>query len=274
MHPSFTFGLRSQARTDKLGRISVFAAMLICSVPAFAQGATDGEPSSTWALGVGVISKQQPYTDIDRDNQVFPLLQYENKYVQIFGPQIGFKLPGLDIGESQRLNFSIVGKYDGSGYEAKDARILRGMDERKGGIWVGAEVEWKNELADVKAAWLTDASSHSKGQKFSLGVEKTWHFGEHMMLTPRVEASWHDKKYIDYYYGVTDSEARADRLAYTGKAGTSAEVGVRGIYMFDQTHSLFMDVSVSSLPKEIKDSPLVDSSTENRILLGYIYRFR
>ena len=69
------------------------------------------------------------------------------------------------------------------------------------------------------------------------------------------------------------SEARAGRPAYAGKAGTSAELGLRSVYMIDQRNSVFLDVSVSSLPKSIKDSPLVNRSTESRMLLGYTYRF-
>ncbi len=269
------FSLRHQAGAINLARVSTLAVGLACAVPALAQGPDgDGPPSTSWSLGVGVISMQKPYTGIDRENKVLPVFQFENEYVHIFGPQIGLKLPSLDIGDSQQLDFSIVGKYEGSGYEAKDAPILSGMSERKGGFWAGAEVEWKNDLADVKAGWLADASGNSKGQKFSLALEKTWHFGESMMLTPRVEATWQDKKYVDYYFGVRDSEASLGRPAYAGKAGTGAEVGVRGLYMFDKRHSAFLDVAVSSLAKEIKDSPLVDRSTENRVLLGYTYRFR
>lgn len=255
--------------------VSALAAVLTLSAPVVAQGQTGEQPSSTtWSLGIGAISRQQPYAGIDRDNMVLPVIQFENRYINVSGPQIGIKLPSLPISESQQFNFSIVGKYDGSGYKAKDARILSGMSKRKGGFLAGAEMEWKNDLADVKAAWLADASGSSKGQLFSLGAEKTWQLGHQVMLSPRIEATWHDKKYVDYYFGVRDHESRQDRPAYAGKAGTSAELGVRGIYLFDQRHSVFLDVSVSSLAKGVKDSPLVDRSTENRVLLGYAYRFR
>lgn len=275
MHSLLCFSLRYQAGAINLTLASALTVGLSSSVPALAQGpAGDGPPETSWSLGVGVMSMQKPYTGIDRENIVLPLLQFENKYVNIFGPQIGLKLPSLEISDSQKVNFSIVGKYDGSGYKSKDAPILRGMSKRKGGFWAGAEVEWKNDLADVKAAWLSDASGNSKGQSFSLGLERTWHFGERMMLTPRVEATWRDKKYVDYYFGVRDSEVRTGRAAYAGKAGTGAEVGVRGIYKFDARNSIFLDFSVSSLPEGVKDSPLVDRSTENRVLLGYTFRFR
>lgn len=265
--------LRLQRNCVSMTHVSALAAVLAVSSPAFAQAGED--PSTTsWSLGIGAISRQKPYAGIDRDNMVLPVLQFENRYVNISGPQIGIKLPSLNISDSQRFNFNIVGRYDGSGYKAKDAPIFSGMSERKGGFLAGAEVEWNNDLVDVKAAWLADASGNSKGQLFSLGLERTWKFGQHFMLSPRIEATWHDKKYVDYYFGVRDSEARQGRPTYSGKGGASAELGVRGIYLFDQRHSVFLDVSVSSLAKGVKDSPLVDRSTENRVLLGYAYRFR
>lgn len=271
--------LRFQAGAIHLARISTLTAVSICCTPAFAQGPDgDGPPATSWSLGLAVISAQKPYTDIDRETKVLPVLQFENAYIHLFGPQIGLKLPNLDINETQQLNFSIVGKYDGSGYQASDADILGGMRKRRSGFWAGAEVEWKNDVVDVKAAWLADASNTSEGQSFGLGLEKTWHFGGagggHMMLTPRMEATWNDKKYVDYYFGVRDNEVRHDRAAYTGKAGTNVEVGLRGIYMLNPQHSLFLDLAVSKLSRRIEDSPLVDSATENRVFLGYTYSFR
>lgn len=259
----------------KSARVTAFVAAMACAFPAMAdEPMDDGPPPTSWSLGIGALSRQKPYTGIDRENKAIPLVQFENEHLFIFGPVIGLKLPGFDISETQRLNLSIVAKYDGSGYESDDAPILRGMRERKGGFWAGGKVEWNTALVDVSAEWLADASGNSDGQRFGLTVEKTWHFGEHLMLTPRVGANWLDEKYVDYYYGVRSSEVRPGRPAYAGKSGASAEVGVRGIYMFDRRHSLFLDVEVSTLPTEIKDSPLVDSSTENRVFLGYLYRFR
>ncbi len=261
--------LRSQATAATL------VAALSCAACAHAQQPPGEEPaSSSWSLGAAAVSMQKPYTGMDRETRVLPMLRFENRYVEIFGPQVALKLPGVEISESQRLDLRIVGKFDGSGYKAKDAPILGGMSERKGGFWAGAEAEWKNDFADVQVAWLADASGHSKGQKFSIGLQKAWRVGQRVMLMPRVEAAWHDKKYVDYYYGVRTGEARAGRPAYAGKAGTSVELGLRSVYRFDQRNSVFLDVSVSGLPKSVKDSPLVNRSTENRVMLGYTYRFR
>lgn len=258
----------------RMATVLALAVGLCSPVTAVAEEPTDGEPSSwSFGLGLGVMSAQKPYTGIDRETKAIPLIRFESEYVEIHGPNIGLKLPSLDISDSQKLNFSIVGKLDGSGYEADDAPILNGMGNREGGFWAGAKMEWNSDLVDVSAEWLADASGNSKGQLFSLGLDKTWNFGNHMMLTPHVGATWQDKKYVDYYFGVSDSEARIDRPAYVGKSGVNTEVGVRGMYMFDKQHSMFLNVEVSSLAKGIKDSPLVDRSTVNSAFLGYLYRF-
>ena len=274
--PAPRFASHFLSRAASLVHIPVIAAAMLYSLPALAQPG-NGAQSSSWALGVGAISRDRAYTDIDRDNMALPFFQYENRWVSIAGPQIGFKLLSLDVAPKQSLNFDLIARYDGSGFDdddIEDTPILAGMRERKGGFWAGARIEWKTDWVDLSAEALGDASGNSKGKRFNLGVEKTWHIGERVMITPRVTASWNDKKYVDYYYGVRADEARPGGAAYQGDSGVNAEVGIRGIYMFDQRHSMFVDFEVSRLAKEIKDSPLVDRSTENRVFVGYLYRFK
>lgn len=236
------------------------------------QGAPEG---TTWGLGVGLISNQKPYKGMDRENQLLPLILFENRYVQVFGPVVEAKLPSLELGGAQRIDFRLVAQMnlDGAGYEADDAPILAGMGERKGGFWGGAKAKWRNGVADVNVEWLADISNNSQGQRLSLGLEKTWRFGDKLMLTPRVGVAWVDSNYVDYYFGVSSSEATAWRPAYVGKSGVIPGAGARAVYRFDSHHSVMFDVRVVSLADSIKDSPLVDTSTENRVLMAYTYRF-
>ncbi|WP_434564027.1 MipA/OmpV family protein [Pseudomonas sp. D2-30] len=254
-------------------RLTIASSALVLGVCSPIAASADESEGSAWGLGVGAASSQQPYKGIDRDSEVLPLIYFENEYVRVFGPTAEIKLPSLDISDTQQLEFSLVGEYDFSGYDDDDARILDGMSDRKGGFWAGGKVQWRNDLADVSAEWLGDVSSNSKGQRFTLGLERSWNFGEHIRLTPRLAAIWQDDNYVDYYFGVRENEARADRAAYDGKSGMNTEIGLRGNYMFDDHHSVFLDLKATSLSDEIKDSPLVDRSTENSALFGYLYRF-
>jgi outer membrane protein len=236
-------------------------------------GAAKADEASSWGLGIAAFSAQQPYTGIAREKRALPLISYENQYVRVFGPVVEFKAYSVDLGGGQRLDLRVIGKYDFSGYEAGDAPILNGMRERKSGFWAGGKMIWRTGVVDISAEVLADATRKSKGRRANLGVEKTWRIGQSFMLTPRVGAAWVDKKYVDYYYGVAADEVRADRSAYVGKSGVNAEFGLRGTYVVDAHNSLFLDLGVSKLSKKIKDSPLVDRATENRVGLGYLYRF-
>lgn len=265
-----------QPSTVNLIRISTFTAILTCSLTAFAQQPPGKGKSadSSWSLGAAVLSTQRAYKGTDRETKVLPMLSYENKYVKLSGPNLELKLPGLEFGDSQRLNFGVVTKLFGTGgYEASDSPALAGMAERKSSIWAGAKVEWKNDFADVKLELLGDASGNSKGQRVALGLERKWKLSPSIMLVPQVGVEWVDKKYVDYYYGVRASEAMAGRAAYVGKGTVNADISLTGIYRFDKHHSMMLNIGVKSLGKEIKDSPIVDSSTENRVMLGYTYRF-
>ena len=234
---------------------------------------TDSPSGSVWGLGVVAVSTQKAYTGISRDNMALPGVSFENRWVRVLGPRVEFKLPSLDISASQKIDFRLLVRYEQSGYKSDDAPILNGMEDRKDGFWAGGKATWRNEVVDVSAEVLGDVSSHSKGTRATLELEKSFRLGQNVMLVPRVSASWLDKKYVDYYYGVRDTEVRADRRAYVGDSAVNAELGARALYRFNASHSVFLDVGVTSLAKEIKNSPLVDRSTENRVSLGYLYRF-
>lgn len=252
-------------------------AALLAGAPADAQAlgpSDDDDGESSWGLGIGVANSQKPYAGMDRQTRAVPMIQFQNRYVRIMGPSLEVKLPSLALGETQTLEFSLTGRRNmGAGYEPDDAPVLAGMAERKGGFWVGAKAEWKTGLLSVSAEASADASGHSKGRKLSLGVSKPWHLGRQFMLMPRLGVTWHDRKHNDYYFGVRDAEARPDRPAYRADAGVNVEAGVNGIYMFDRHHSAMLGVSATRLSTAVKDSPLVDRSSESRVFLGYLYRF-
>lgn len=222
--------------------------------------------------GVGVASTQKPYKDMSRDTTPVPLLYFENEYLHFFGTEAEIKLPPLTFNETQRVNFGLIGRYDGSGYDADDASILDGMAKRKSGFWGGAKAEWQSLWVNISADWTHDLSGNSKGQRVNIGAKRTWQLGD-FSLTPRVVATWHDKKYVDYYYGVQADEARDWRPAWQGASSLSVEFGLRSVYQFSSHHALMLDLEATRLATEVKDSPLVDSSTEDRIFLGYLYRF-
>lgn len=231
------------------------------------------ENKTEWGLGIAAISFQQPYKGIDRNNLVIPLVYIENDWLLVFGLGADLKLPSVSISPAQKVDFRIATRYDVNGYKDDDATVLSGMKERKGSFLAGGKAIWHNEIAEISAEWLADVSGNSNGQVASVWIEKTWRFGEHMMIAPRLITSWMSDKYIDYYYGINGSEVRLDRSAYEGESGFNTTLSTRATYMFDRKQSFFLDLSLTKFSEEIEDSPIVDRSSGNRIGLGYLYRF-
>ncbi|WBG92897.1 MipA/OmpV family protein (plasmid) [Pantoea piersonii] len=228
--------------------------------------------SAEWGIGAGVVSSQKPYKKMSRDTTPLPLLYFDNQYLHFFGTEAEIKLPGVTFSETQHLSFGLTGRYDGSGYDDNDADILDGMEKRKSGFWGGVKAQWKNPWMTLSADWTHDLSGNSHGQRVKLGAERSWQWGD-FSLTPRAATIWQDKKYVDYYFGVHEEEARDGRPAYRGKSSFGAELGLLSIYRFNTHNSVMLDLETTRLSSAVKESPLVDRSSENRIFLGYMFRF-
>ncbi|WP_093220429.1 MULTISPECIES: MipA/OmpV family protein [unclassified Variovorax] len=239
--------------------------------PVAAQTLDAPEAESRWGLGLAVGSRQSMYAGKKRDTVGGPLISYENRWVRVLGPGLEVKLPSIELGPRSSFNFGLVANYDQTGYEADDSPTLAGMAKRKGGVWLGANAGWRTDLVDLKVTW-TGASGNSKGQKIRLGAEKSFSTGS-FVFVPRLSVTWLDKKYVDYYYGVRAEEATVTRPTYLGQATVATEIGLRSTYLINPHHSVFMDVSMTAMGKEIKNSPLVDRSNQTQVLVGYSYRF-
>lgn len=231
------------------------------------------QDETRWGLGVGLVSTQKPYRDINRDNTPIPLLYVENRYFRFLGTELEAPLPVWQLSESQQLQFSVIGRYDGSGYKADDSPALEGMAERKSGVWAGARAAWQSDWLDLHADWTHDISGNSNGQEISAGVERSWQISNSINLAPRISAVWSDSKSLNYYYGVRDDEVRSGRAAWQGGSGVTVEVGMQGVYEFTRHQSLIIDFKAARLPSAVSDSPLVDRSNENRLFIGYHYHF-
>lgn len=256
--------------TTTLPRTVLSIALSLAAAGAWAQGGAPAAPQkseSVWGAGLLVSSEIRPYRGVGSETQVFPVLQYENAWIDIWGPVIDLKLH-----DEGSLLFVLRARYAGSGYDANDSPELAGMQDRKNSVWLGTKVQWRGSLAHVSAEWLADGSGHSKGQQLKLQAETLMHAGP-VRVVPRVGLQWLDSKYVNYYYGVNASEARAGRAAYRGKAAFNPEIGARFVYVMTPAQSTFVDVSATALDSTIKRSPIVERSWVPALRLGYVYRF-
>jgi outer membrane protein len=224
------------------------------------------------AIGVGLRVRQQAYVGIDRNVRAIPLLTYENSWLRLSGLQADLKLPRHQLSAGHSLTGGLRVRYEDEGYEPGDSLGLVGMAERKGSMWAGVAATWHNPWADLSVEWLADASRHSEGNKAQVQLSRrfTWNG---FALRPRIQVDWLSSDYVDYYFGVRASEATLERPSYAGRSAVTQTLGLRTDYSLTRQHHVFLDLSVTRLPSEIEDSPVVDRRGTPRAFMGYLYRF-
>lgn len=222
---------------------------------------------STWGIGVAGGMQYRVYRDFDNRVRGLPMITYENKWIQVAGPGLDVKLPSVGP-----VSFRLRGRYAVEGFDSGDSPYFAGMRDRDSSFWVGGAAIWRAGIANLSAEVLADAMDNSKGKRATLQIDRRFTAGV-FGLTPRLAAEWVDSKYVDYYYGVRSDEAQSWRPAYSGSSTVNTEIGLRVDWQPMPKHTLFLDMGAKHMGSSIRNSPLVEKSTQYGVGLGYLYRF-
>lgn len=257
------------------------ALFLLSSAPAWADGdeaaATGTDQSGLtilsnatnvthWGLGAGVNVRALPYKGDGSQVSPVPLLNFDNKWVHVGGTTIDAK-----IGNWSGVSLALRGQFAlFDGYKGSDAPILNGMQDRRGAFWYGPALEWNSAFGKVSGDYLLGGN---KGERAKIEYGKAFPIGA-FSVEPHVGLEWLSGKYVDYYYGVRPSEARADRPVYNGKSTWNMSVGSRVDYKLTQHQTIILDVGVSHLGSGVTDSPLVGRRFVAEATIGYLYQFK
>lgn len=254
------------------------AALLMSSRLAWAGGA-DSEADSGftvlsnatnvthWGLGAGVGVDASPYRGDKVRVTPIPLFYIDNKWINAYATRLDLKVgqwSGVTVALRARVGIL-------EGYRASDAPILNGMPNRDSlTFWYGPVVGWHTAFGTLTGSYLLGGN---KGQQASLEFKKAFEMGR-WSIEPHADATWLAGKYVDYYYGVTSSEARAGRPAYEGSATVNATIGTRVAYQLAPRQSVSLDLQVTHLGSGIADSPLVGKRFIPAARVGYLYQFQ
>ncbi|PTB22609.1 MipA/OmpV family protein [Trinickia symbiotica] len=259
----------------------LFVCLLSLSAPAWADGEGAGQPEADgtglailnnatnvthWGLGAGVGIEQSPYKGYGSKVSPIPLLYFDDKWVHVLGTTIDLK-----IGSWRGVSVALRGQFAlFDGYKGSDAPILNGMQNRNGAFWYGPALAWNTSFGTLSGNFLLGGN---KGERAKIDYGKTFAFGS-FAIEPHVGVEWLGSKYVDYYYGVRQSEVRSGRPAYNGTSTWNVSVGSRVGYALTRHQKIILDVGVSHLGSGITDSPLVGKRFIPEARIGYMYQFK
>lgn len=152
------------------------------------------------------------------------------------------------------------------------------LDDEMGGK-IFATARFGGLLTTLSAIHVLDEADEGergqRGYKANLRVAYPYKLTQKLTIVPHIEGSWASEEYMNSYFGVNEVQAdRSGLTLYEPEAGAkSVTLGIGLNYQLNSKWSVIGAVDASQLMENAEDSPLVESDTQSRAVLGFTYAF-
>jgi len=221
-----------------------------------------------WGAGVMVLLSSNPYRGGDVVFRALPMLTHVGERFFIVGPRAGFnvvKTPWLS------MNMLAEARFIGDAFEDED--YLSGMEKRRDTAVAGLDASMKiPRQLRLEMSALTDVLDRHNGQEFNLSLSRNFR-GKNWSITPGAGLVWRTASYNDYYFGVHENEATAERPAYNAGDGINPFIRIFYRQELSTDWSLLISGRLEFLSPEVHDSPIVDKRMVTGAFAGLTYAF-
>ncbi len=216
-----------------------------------------------WSWGIGVFGSPDIYRDASPRTIPVPIIAYNTKRLHVFGPFVAY-----DVYKSEHLIGAVRLKPVFAGYNESDSPYFEDMDDRHWSMAGGAGLEYTKSFLKLRLDADHDLLGINNGYESKAGVSFRFPVSG-VLIEPGLAVQYQSSDYVDYYFGVEDSEARDWRPAYAPDGTINKE-----IFLALATKKLMggttrFQVTYTRFGQEIVDSPL----TEGNDSLGFSITF-
>lgn len=223
-------------------------------------------------VGLGAYYQSQPYKDTDAIIVPSPVVFFDNSLFYVRWSQVGVYFLG-DKQEDYAWGFSLTAQPRTYGYKASDSKYLTGMDTRKNTIEGGLAFSAKYKKSFLEVMLLTDILDRYDSWIVKTELGDEYKLGD-FTLYPSVIIIYQSKKFVDYYYGVKESEvATSGYSAYHPNGGFQLGAQTYVDYPINEDFSILLNLRVDKISNDAADSPLVDQDYIYSGLVSLIYTF-
>jgi outer membrane scaffolding protein for murein synthesis (MipA/OmpV family) len=223
------------------------------------------------ALGAGIRIGQSPYFASDNEDQrqadLIPLYLYEGKYLFARGTA-----GGIHVLHNNAFEFNLLMRYRFQNLDPDSHSYYEGLDERDQSLDAGIELGLKQNWGEIKLDWVTDTLGRHNGQEVRLSYRYRFETGP-WSISPFVSWTWQDANLTDYYFGVSESEARPDRPAYSPGDSQWVGFGLNTAWQVTDRIVFFGNFAFGGAGSNVVDSPLVDEDGFSAFFVGGTYLF-
>lgn len=229
------------------------------------------ETKQSVTIGLGPYIQTQPYKDVNPIFVPSPVIFFDNSLFYIRWSRFGMYFLG-NKGEDFSWGLSLSAQPRTYGYESEDSETVRGMDKRENSLEGGLAFSAAYHDSYIEVMLLTDVLNRYDswivkteiGDKYTLGNFKFF---------PSLIFVYQSDDFVNYYYGVKDTEVTATRPQYTATAGL--QLGAQTFIKYPITENLatLINLRADLIPPSARNSPIVDSSYIYSGLVSLIYTF-
>ncbi|MBU1906390.1 MAG: MipA/OmpV family protein [Candidatus Omnitrophica bacterium] len=216
-------------------------------------------------LGFGVLYSTSVYEGVDDSVWAVPIIVGKYKRFYVDGSSLGYIL-----NDRKDFYLSLVVQPRFGGYDHDDSSTLAGMDDRKWSLEGGLRLTWNNDLFLLNITGVNDLLGRYDGHEVKAIFSRDFLKGT---FTPKVGVKWLSDNLVEYYYGVTGSEATSARPVYEGGSTVNFIAGFSVAFPLGDKWAITGDFEYETLGSEIEDSPIVDESDDFTTVAGLVYRF-
>lgn len=255
--------------------VLIFLLLFMSSVFAQKQTQRRRGPPEGFTGGIAAIYVSSLYKGQEYRFRPIPSFSINYGRFSMFGPRLAYRVIGTQGG-----SVSIVAQPDFfGGYDADDSPAFTGMDERKGTANVGLAFNNRLGPININGNFTKDILGVHGGTSASLGVGVGMPINIFIKPLPftfigaTFGARYYSESFINYYYGVKESEVAVNRVAYKSTSTTNRFFNLTMRMRLSEKWMLMFTYNREYLHSNIKNSPIVDKESIYRLFSNLSYSF-
>lgn len=224
---------------------------------------------NSWIVEAGAAGVSDLYQG--QKHNVAPLLNfgYHGEDLNVDFNSANYRFLG---GNADMFNMSGYVASSGLTYDHDSSDYLKGMDKRDLSIDLGLNADFHLAQGTVSTYAQHDVSNTYNGYVAGVKYFYPMTLGK-ADFVPFAGASYMDKDYVDYYFGVKNKEATANRKAYSGSGDVAYNLGYQLVMPLSDNWNLTQTTAYTRLGSKVSDSPIVDSANQWLVGATVAYHF-
>ena len=229
------------------------------------------QPPGTAGLGAGLRFGQDPYLAADNDDQrqldLVPLYLYEGRYFFARGAA-----GGVHIVHNDSIEFNVLARYRFQKLDPDRNAFFDGLEEREQTLEGGVQFRIAQAWGQLTAEYLTDTLGRHNGQQAQVAYRYNFAAGR-WSISPFISWTYQDSKLTNYYFGVSEAEATAERPEFSAGSSQWLGFGLNTAWHVSSRIVLFANVGFAGVDSDVLDSPLVEEDGFSQAFIGGTYTF-